>query len=266
MKSIAILSNKGGVGKTSIAVNIAVHLAKVGQNVFLLENDFQGPSFMTYFNHESKWINEFMYGSENLQNCIQEIDPKLFELKGKLFVGLANPTHESIKDQLTFDQKRNMQMLQNLVKLKKDILNAPYNVDYLVIDSSPGSNYSTVNAVLVAEACLFIVKISNSDLYGSSEMISGLYAKLKNKSLIIANHIPSKFINDKAKLKKLQNILEKNLISKTSKKNLSFLGWIPEDVDLFNYEFEDAIESYEDYYKSRKVFVHDYPDNIFSKK
>ena len=55
------------------------------------------------------------------------------------------------------------------------------------------------------------------------------------------------------------------MISKTNKKNLKFLGWVPEDIDLFNYEFEDAIESYENNYKIRKVFIHDYPENIFSK-
>ncbi|MFX0208632.1 MAG: P-loop NTPase, partial [Candidatus Hodarchaeota archaeon] len=35
LRSLAVLSHKGGVGKSSIAVNIAVHLAKIGKRVCL---------------------------------------------------------------------------------------------------------------------------------------------------------------------------------------------------------------------------------------
>ena len=81
MKTLGILSNKGGVGKTSIAVNIAVQLAKDGKNVCLLDNDFQGPSLMTFFQREVGWINEYMTGDEKLENYLQEIDPKLYNIK-----------------------------------------------------------------------------------------------------------------------------------------------------------------------------------------
>jgi chromosome partitioning protein len=42
MRSIAYLSEKGGVGKTTLAINVAVGLARAGQRVLLLDSDPQG--------------------------------------------------------------------------------------------------------------------------------------------------------------------------------------------------------------------------------
>jgi cellulose biosynthesis protein BcsQ len=265
MKTLGILSNKGGVGKTSIAVNIAVQLAKEGKNVCLLDNDFSGPSLMTFFPPNVKWINSFMAGDEKLNDYLQEIDSISFDLKGKLYVCFANPTHESIRDHLSFDRKKYMKMFQNLVKMKRDLRLDPFNVDYFIIDSSPGAGFSTINVALVSDVNLFIVKISNADLYGTTEMISGIYENLKSKCLILANHIPPNFINDASKMKMLEGIIEKKFISQKMENGMEFLGWIPADLDLFTYEFDDAVASFRNEANKRKIFSHDHPDHIFSK-
>lgn len=265
MKTLGILSNKGGVGKTSIAVNIAIQLAKKGKNVCLLDNDFQGPSLMTFFAPKVKWINEYMIENEPLANCLQEVKRDEYDLKGHLYVGFANPTHESISSYLSIDKIKNRKMLQNLVKMKKDLKSDPYNIEYFIIDSSPGVGYSTINVALVSDYNLFVVKISNADLYGTTEMISGIYKYLESKSLILANHIPPTFINDASKMKMLEEIIEERFIHNETKSGMEFLGWIPADLDLFAYEFNDAVAAYKNETFERKIFSHDFPDHIFSK-
>ena len=220
---------------------------------------------MTFFPPEVKWINDYMSGNEELERCIQEIKPDLYDLKGKLFVCFANPTHEAIRENLSLDSNRSMNMLQNLVKLKHNIRSKPYNIEYLITDCSPGIGFLSVNPILISDISLFILKISNADLYGTTEMISGLYDNLHNKSLILANHVPPKFMNNPKKMQMLQSIIEERLISKTGDKAMDFLGWIPADLDLFTYEFEDAIESFKGESRRRKVFFHDFPDHIFTK-
>ena len=51
---IMVLSGKGGVGKSTVAVNIAVALAMEGKQVGILDVDFHGPSIPTLLNLNGK--------------------------------------------------------------------------------------------------------------------------------------------------------------------------------------------------------------------
>ena len=68
-KIIPVISGKGGVGKSTVAVNLAVALAKAGFKVGLIDSDFYGPSIPTLMgggqvvpDHEEKLIPPAKYG------------------------------------------------------------------------------------------------------------------------------------------------------------------------------------------------------------
>ncbi|MFX0185640.1 MAG: MinD/ParA family protein [Candidatus Hodarchaeota archaeon] len=263
LKSLCCLSHKGGVGKTSIAVNLAVHLAKVGYKVCLLDNDFHGPSIQTFFKPNVTWVNEYLLGNENLENCLQDVSSSL-ELSGKLWVGFADPTPESIQSIIRIDQKSSIRMLQNLIKLKKILTSESYDIDYLIVDCSPGTGYSTVNVMLTTDSSLFIVKLSNADILGTSQMIAGLYKQLKNRSLVLANLIPKEAIKNTAIKDQIQALIEKRFAQDIGDKIVEFLGWIPTDLELQNIEFIEAIKTLEGKDSSRVIYTLEQPDHIFS--
>ncbi|MFX0206811.1 MAG: MinD/ParA family protein [Candidatus Hodarchaeota archaeon] len=263
LKSLCCLSHKGGVGKTSIAVNLAVHLAKIGHSVCLLDNDFHGPSIQTFFKPNVIWVNEYLLGNEDLSNCLQDVSNSL-KLPGKLWVGFADPTPESIQVIIRIDQKSSIRMLQNLIKLKKKLTNKPYEIDYLIVDCSPGTGYSTVNVMLTTDSSLFIVKLSNADILGTSQMIAGLYKQLKNRSLVLANLIPKEVIQDISKKDKIQTLIETRFARDIGDKIVEFLGWIPTDLELQNIEFHEAIKTLEGRDSSRVIYTLEQPEHIFS--
>ncbi|MFX1286634.1 MAG: MinD/ParA family protein [Promethearchaeota archaeon] len=265
LRSLAILSHKGGVGKTSIAVNIAVHLAKIGKRVCLLDNDFHGPSIMTFFRKdpEISWLNEYLLGNETMDNCLHDVS-SLLNLSGKLWVGYADPTPESIQNLIRIDQKTSIKMLQNLIKLKKGFKEKPYEIEYMVVDCSPGTGYSTVNVMLATDSSLFIVKLSNADIFGTSQMIAGLFKQLKNRSLVLANLIPKEAIESNTKKKEIQKLIEKRFTADIGDKIVEFLGWIPTDFELQNIEFQEAVKGLQGLEASRIIYTLEQPDHVFS--
>lgn len=265
MKSLAILSHKGGVGKTSVAVNLAIHLASEGKNVCLVDNDFHGPSVLTFFEpkFETQWINNYLMGQAPLEKCLQDMGPEL-GLPSKFLVAFADPTPEAIVNIIQLDSDTSIKMLHFLMQMKKIIKEEPYSVDYLIIDSSPGVGLTTLNLMVISEAILFMVKLNNADLFGSVHMIEGLHKQLKSRALLIANQIPNKFYHDQEKKRHFQDLIETLLEKKLGNKIVEFLGWIPNDLELFTSEFETALSRLEG--KSAKRIIHslDKPDHIIS--
>ncbi|MFX0094963.1 MAG: P-loop NTPase [Candidatus Hodarchaeota archaeon] len=263
LKSLAILSHKGGVGKTSIAVNLAMHLANIGKNVCLLDIDFHGPSVMTFFNPRGKWLNEYLFGTEKLEACLYDYSSSR-GLSGKLYVGFADPSSGSIRNLIRIDHKTSITMLQNLMRLKKLLKSKPYNIEYLIIDCSPGTGYSTVNVMLVADSSLFIVKLSNADLLGTSQMISGLYTQLKSRTLVLANLIPKEAIQSKSQMTEIQGLIERRFQSDVGDKVVKFLGWIPIDLELQTIEFNEAVKTLRGEESNRVIYTIEQPQHIFS--
>ena len=263
LKSLALLSHKGGVGKTIIAVNLAVHLANVRKNVCLLDTDFHGPSLMTFFQPQVKWLNECLLGNAKMEECLQDVSASR-GLPGKLFAGFADPSAETIQQLIRIDQKASITMLQNLIKLKKRLKDKPFEIEYLIIDCSPGAGYSTVNVMLVTDSSLFIVRLSNADILGTSQMIAGLYKQLKSRTLVLANMIPKAVIKSKTKRGEIQQLIEKRFTRDIGDKAVKFLGWIPTDATLQKLEFNEAVKTLQEQESSRVIYTLEKPDHIFS--
>jgi cellulose biosynthesis protein BcsQ len=186
-----------------------------------------------------------------------------WNLKGKLIVGFANPTAAAVQQVIRIDQKTSMKMLQNLLKLKKILENPPYSIDYFIIDSSPGGGFTTVNSMLITDINIFLVKVGNADINGSSEMIAGLIKHLENKVLIIANQVPLSAVDTPKKQEDLGNLI----IQKFKKKinDIHYIGAIPTDVELQQVEFAVAYDTLKGLPPKRVIHILERPEHIFSR-
>ncbi|MFV2014873.1 MAG: MinD/ParA family protein [Candidatus Heimdallarchaeota archaeon] len=265
IKSIAIHSHKGGVGKTLISINLAALLMRQGYNVCLLDADFSAPNLHTFFNVKtSNYVNRYINKEIKLEDCMHKIE---FDQKvpGTLQVIFADPTSESINQMVHIDARTAGNMLQGLMQLKMKLRKPPFNIDYLILDTTPGIGLTTINSFVLTDNILFIIKLSNADIHGTVEMINGILEKLPARSMLIANQIPADKIDTPEKQKYLSNLVETELNSRSSGLNVEFLGSIATDDELQSLEFETAIASLSGEESKRVIYTLDKPDHVFAR-
>ncbi len=188
-KTLAFHSYKGGTGKTSIVVNLGALLAKRGANVCLLDYDFRAPSLNILFKDKpTYWLNDYLEGDCEILDTLIDQSARL-HLPGKLWVGLSNPSLDALKDVMSKDRKWEVRALSKTRAGKKEII-AEKNVDYLIYDTSPGAQYSSINALAGADIVSLVMKADEFDLEGTKELSKGVYEALGRKSGIVLNKIP----------------------------------------------------------------------------
>ena len=196
---IAVHSYKGGTGKTLFSVNLATIYATRGNRVCLLDMDLRAPSLVSTFkNKKDYWINDYLNRLCGIDQVLNDCTPSSIK-SGKLFVGLANPSTEAIRNMSAKDRKWEMQALTGLMALKNQFTEKT-RFDYVIIDTSPGLQRSSINNIVVADMVLVITSVEKSDLDGTQRMIHDLYPLFEKKTGIIVNKVPEAIMSKKASL------------------------------------------------------------------
>jgi len=188
-KIIAVHSYKGGTGKTLFSLNLAATLAKRGKKVCLLDLDFRAPSLSTILEVEKAecWINDYLNGACEIDKVLIDLSNH-FQNKGTFFVGLANPNTEAIRDMSAKDRKWEMRALGRLLALRNSLLNDK-GFDYLIFDTSPGLQYSSINAIVSADLVIVATTFDRSDVDGTRRMLRELYDLFEKKTDVVLNKV-----------------------------------------------------------------------------
>jgi septum site-determining protein MinD len=188
-KIIAVHSYKGGTGKTLLSVNLAATFVKHGKKVCLFDLDFRAPSLSTILKTEKVecWLNDYLNGTCGIDRVLIDLSDRI-QNKGKLFVGLANPSTEAIRDISAKDRKWEMRALGRLLALRNSLLNDK-GFDYLIFDTSPGLQYSSINAIVGADLVIVATTLDRSDVDGTKRMLRELYDLFEKKTEIILNKV-----------------------------------------------------------------------------
>jgi septum site-determining protein MinD len=209
-KIIAVHSYKGGTGKTFMSINLATALVQRGKKVCLLDLDFRAPSLYATLKADGSeyWLNDYLNGVCEIKRVLVDSTEKAGLNGGRLLLGLANPNTEAIRDMTAKDRKWEMRALGRLLALKNSLLN-DMELDYIIFDTSPGLQYSSINAIVSADIVLVLTTQDSSDVLGTRRMIQELYDLFDKKAAVLLNKTLLKTTSAEKEMKEIATQYEK---------------------------------------------------------
>jgi chromosome partitioning protein len=284
-RCIAFHSYKGGTGKTTIACNLAAMLSLKGYNVSLLDLDVYAPSLHAYFDYSpNKWINDLLFENSDLNEIMVDMTSTLTKhaadrtkKMGKLLVGFSNPQKDEIYrlEGSIKTANANIQLLRRFVQLREDLI-SDYESDYVILDTSPGIRYWSINSLAVADILFLTLKFGDLDIEGTIKMandIYGSFTKFGSKSFLLLNLV-SGYCIPRTYLQGSQSTIKSNssvLAEGTPIQIQTFEKELGSDTflsDQTKMELISAIPCYCDIQFQKKEFltVLQYPDHPFAKQ
>ncbi|MFC2092094.1 ParA family protein [Elusimicrobiota bacterium] len=185
MKIISVTNQKGGVGKTTTAINLAVGLSRMFKNVLLVDLDGQANATQG-LGFDKKAVTKSVYdalmGDEEVVNIIRSTKYELMDLLP------SNINLNGAKVELINFPEREY-------RLKKILKKISGNYDFLIIDSPPSLDLLTINALAASDSALIPIQCEYYALEGLGQLLNtlskvkkGLNSTLEIEGVLLTMH------------------------------------------------------------------------------
>lgn len=184
---ISIANQKGGVGKTTTAVNLAASLAEKGKKVLLLDIDPQSNATTSLgFDRNDYEFNIYhvLIGSKRFSEVILKTGIENLDLAPSN-IGLVG-----IEKEFYNPSKKNRELV-----LKSKIQEIATAYDYVLIDSPPALGPITINALCASDSVIIPIQCEFFALEGLAQLLNtvGLLKKTINPKLKIKGFLPTMY-------------------------------------------------------------------------
>ena len=158
---IAVANQKGGVGKTTTAINLSACLAEIGQKILVIDMDPHGNTtsgFGIDKNQLTNTIYEMIIGECDLKECLLE------QVIENLSILPANVNLSGAEIELIEIERR-----EYVVKDRIEEVREQY--DFVIIDCPPSLSMLTINAMTTADTVLVPIQCEYYALEGLSQLL-----------------------------------------------------------------------------------------------
>lgn len=160
-RAIAIANQKGGVGKTTTAINLSACLAEMGKKVLTIDIDPQGNTTSGLGldkNNIENTIYDLFLGEADIEDCIKkEVLENLSLLPSDIDLAAA-------EIELIGVQNKEFIIKESIEKIRDDY-------DFIIIDCPPSLNMLTINAMTTADTVLVPIQCEYYALEGLTQLI-----------------------------------------------------------------------------------------------
>jgi len=212
-RSLAISGGKGGVGKSNLAVNVALELGSLGNNVSLLDADFGLANADLLCGISSKYhLGHVIAGAKQLDEILVRVSPNVSIL----------PSGSGIPELSKFSLAENSKILTQLKKME-------HGLDFLLIDCAAGVGESVTGVLVAADEVVIVATpepTSIVDAYATIKVISR-HAADKTISIVVNSVIG---VGDAEKVYQQIN----QAVHRFLGRDVHFLGMIPSDSQVTN--------------------------------
>lgn len=160
MRTVSVINQKGGCGKTTVAVNLAAALAELEKKVLLVDMDPQSHASLGL---DVSWdvVEHTTY--DLLKNPRVMVQDCLYGISDNLDILPSSPVLSAVEQELSGREARETRLATKLARVAE-------SYDFAIIDSPPSVGLLTFNALLAAGELIIPIEPSFFSLHGLREL------------------------------------------------------------------------------------------------
>lgn len=211
MRTIAVTSGKGGVGKSNVAVNVALELAALGQRVSLLDADLALANADVLLGLNPQYhLGHVLQGQRSLQEVIIEINDRLWLIPGG----------SGVEELANLSRQQHTRLITDLQAFESQ-------ADCMIIDTAAGIAGNVTGVLRAADEVIVVTTPDPTSLVDSYAMIKVVHQQAPTKPIwIVVNNVIG--VGDADRIFSQLQLAATRFLDR----RLKHLGTIPRDSEL----------------------------------